>query len=310
MGLKCCLWRPMLVFISYLCLVANWYFTLLERQQRVNRSNNGALTNSWRQNIVWMWTWWQPATCYCGCIFITQYQCCLGGTCRQSSTNNLSIPAVKTVVNDTSGELTQENCFISHTTDSCTYCWRKFDCKSSLVTHVRTHMGEQPFSLNYCDYSSTQQQNVNRRLCKYRGEKPFSCDVCGKTFAHSSSLKRHQATHTGEKSYKCEVCGKMFRQHGALKQHSIVHTGEKPYSCDVCSRLKRHHLTQTVQKSHKCELCAKIFTSKGDLVRHILYTHSKAFGCDVCGMMFVDAGTRNRHYELCSLLKNMNFVSG
>ena len=197
----------------------------------------------------------------------------------------IPIPVVDSVVvNYTSAKATQENCSISQTADkkfACTYCWRKFDYKFLLETHVRTHTGEKPFSCHYCDYSSTQKQNLNRHLRKHTGEKPHVCDVCGKMFRQKSHLKDHSSIHTGEKPYSCNVCGMSFACKGRLKRHDLTHTG---------------------QKSHKCDLCDKMFTWKGDLSRHIR-THTKPFGCDTCGKMFADSGVRNKHSKCCSLLK-------
>ena len=207
----------------------------------------------------------------------------------QQFINVHQLPAVETVVNNTSAKPTQEHCSISHTADkkfSCTYCWRKFDYRSGLVTHIQTHTGEKPFSCHYCDYSSAQQQNLDRHLRKHTGEKPLSCNVCNRNFANASTLTRHHLTHTGEKSHKCELCGKMFLQKGILKQHLSTHTGEKPYSCDVCGVSFVFRSSSTPARSHRSEIWA---------VRTCV--------CDLCGKMFASPpGPRNKHYKQCLLL--------
>ncbi|NXW79514.1 ZN397 protein, partial [Hirundo rustica] len=51
----------------------------------------------------------------------------------------------------------------------CTECGKTFCQSSSLVTHMRTHMGE----------------------------RPYKCPVCGKDFSQSSALTTHCRIHGG-----------------------------------------------------------------------------------------------------------------
>ena len=90
----------------------------------------------------------------------------------------------------------------------CDVCKKAFTQKSTLLQHVRSHMGE----------------NL------------FYCDVCKKLFAVNSTLLDHQRNHTGVKLYKCDVCKKEFNANSKLLEHQRVHTGEKPYKCDVCGK--------------------------------------------------------------------------
>nr|XP_060616229.1 zinc finger protein 347-like isoform X1 [Anolis sagrei ordinatus]XP_060616230.1 zinc finger protein 347-like isoform X1 [Anolis sagrei ordinatus] len=73
----------------------------------------------------------------------------------------------------------------------CSYCGKRWPCRSQLLRHLRTHTGE----------------------------RPHKCSDCGKSFSTSSHLSQHKRVHTGERPYSCKDCGKSYRRRASLVQH-------------------------------------------------------------------------------------------
>ncbi|XP_062829621.1 zinc finger protein 165 isoform X2 [Anolis carolinensis] len=73
----------------------------------------------------------------------------------------------------------------------CSYCGKRWQCRSELLRHLRTHTGE----------------------------RPHKCSDCGKSFSTSSHLIQHKRVHTGERPYSCKDCGKSYRRRASLVQH-------------------------------------------------------------------------------------------
>ncbi|EFP11668.1 hypothetical protein CRE_27760 [Caenorhabditis remanei] len=77
---------------------------------------------------------------------------------------------------------------------ACQHCGKR-GRRNYLMSHVRTHTGE----------------------------RPYSCDTCSKSFSDASTLRRHRLVHTGEKKYQCPVCGRAIARKDNVKVHIRSH---------------------------------------------------------------------------------------
>ena len=76
-------------------------------------------------------------------------------------------------------------------------------------------------SCDYCDYQSSQKNNLKTHLNKHKDSKSFQCKLCDKKFNWDSSLRSHMSAAHGKiiRNYICEVCTHSFKDKSNLAQH-------------------------------------------------------------------------------------------
>ena len=94
----------------------------------------------------------------------------------------------------------------------CSTCNKRFNKRSALKRHVKTHSEDKPFSCSKCDYGCNDLSNLKKHEKTHKNKRPFKCRTCGKKFSLSHHLHVHERIHRNERSYKCEDCGKAFTQ--------------------------------------------------------------------------------------------------
>ena len=230
-----------IIHMSYLCSVANWCFTLLERNP--DSISERMEYRTCTRTIVSVNLVCEPQENLLPVIVDTFSLHTVNNTLQtngQYSSAGYPIPG-NAFADASPGEATQDNLCASRMEDNnklaCSHCGKKFGTKGRLKRHLIVHTKERPFSCQFCDYTCAQKDNIIRHTRTHTGERPFTCDVCHKTFTENAHLRQHRVTHTGEKPYKCDQCGKKFGWKTSLIEHVRIHSGLKPYGCDNCGRM-------------------------------------------------------------------------
>ncbi|XP_068111894.1 zinc finger protein 436-like isoform X2 [Hyperolius riggenbachi] len=177
---------------------------------------------------------------------------------------------------------------------SCSECGKTFTSSLYFAIHERTHKAEKSLSCPDCGKCFKKIGNFVSHQLAHSGVMPYSCSECGEQFSWKFQLVRHQATHPVEKSYACPECGKSFPKIDALISHQKNHIEVKRYSCVECGRcfsqsslLLTHERIHTGEKPYSCSECGKCFSWSSLFISHQrTHTGEKPFSCLECGKSF------------------------
>jgi uncharacterized Zn-finger protein len=84
--------------------------------------------------------------------------------------------------------------------NACPICDKKFNSKTNILTHLRSHTKEKLFKCKECEAHFSDRSALIKHQRIHTGEKPFECSICYRKFTQSSNLKRHMNTHENQNS--------------------------------------------------------------------------------------------------------------
>ncbi|GFX38188.1 zinc finger protein 112 [Trichonephila clavipes] len=116
-----------------------------------------------------------------------------------------------------------EHCYAGTTDHPCYICRKSFSQFTSLITHMKQHTKEMPYSCEECSRSFRQIGSLQRHMTIHRGNRPYKCPKCSNSFADPATLRNHARVHTRETPFVCEICKRGFSQIGNLKRHMAIH---------------------------------------------------------------------------------------
>jgi KRAB domain-containing zinc finger protein len=193
----------------------------------------------------------------------------------------------------------------THRVNQCSYCPRQFKTLYTLKDHINSHTRAVVFK---CDYCSKELLHKSSLIIHIRGhlgtKKKCMCELCGLSFNDATNMAIHIRTvHEKLRPFACHLCSKTFAAKKHLVVHIRKHTGDKPFQCEKCSKCfytksdSKNHSCGLEMGTYKCKVCYKVFSGRGNFTKHVRRSHSgyKPFKCSVCDKDFTCKYSMKRH---------------
>lgn len=161
----------------------------------------------------------------------------------------------------------------------CHICGLKFSLRTSLLAHLRRHLGQ----------------------------RSHACSECPKKFFSSTALRVHQRSHTKELPYVCEHCARGFVNASKLNQHVKRHRNQRDFPCNRCDKAfytaherDRHLRAHLNIRDKVCPYCSRAFVVGSAYYAHLnLHRSEKRYACTGCGKRFAQYAGLYKHRRRC-----------
>ncbi|KAH8270702.1 hypothetical protein KR044_006833 [Drosophila immigrans] len=161
----------------------------------------------------------------------------------------------------------------------CHICGMKFSLRTSLLAHLRRHLGQ----------------------------RTHACNECPKKFFNSTALRVHQRSHTKELPYVCEHCARGFVNASKLNQHLKRHAEQRDYPCSRCDKAfytaherDRHMRAHLNIRDKVCPYCDRAFVVGSAYYAHLnLHRGEKRYSCSNCAQRFAQYAGLYKHRKRC-----------
>ena len=177
----------------------------------------------------------------------------------------------------------------------CNYCEKRFNSQGSCRKHERRHgKFKRGFECDHCGRKFYDYRYYKSHMRTHLGEKPYSCHICNRSFGIENVLKKHMLIHNEQnqqpsqaQQYRCSLCPSTFSSTQELKEHTQTHASQRLHKCHYCnlrfsSEKRRNIHEKSHEKSavHQCGECGAVFQSANLLATHEARSEV-AGGCDL-----------------------------
>uniref|UniRef100_A0A182WT41 C2H2-type domain-containing protein n=1 Tax=Anopheles quadriannulatus TaxID=34691 RepID=A0A182WT41_ANOQN len=188
----------------------------------------------------------------------------------------------------------------------CSECGKAVHSAAYLVSHMRLHSKELPFTCTLCGARFKLVRYLKWHMAMHKGL--YKCKQCDSSYKSPSELQEHMNRHTGTRAFCCFLCGNGFHNKKNLNKHlRMVHSHYYMRVMQKNSTKINHinatyvivhlpansgheqivHVDPNSRKKYICNVCgAKVLSSSYLKVHMRLHSKENPYSCNLCGARF------------------------